>query len=152
LQTPSKITGSLAYVFGKQGLISFDYSRKDYGSTKFKPESDDFFQNLNTDISNIFTEASTYRIGGEYKYEQFSFRGGYRFEESPYVDGITIGDLNGYSLGLGYNFGNTKLDVTYDQSERSFNNNLYNLDFGNAPQATVDRKNANITVSLSFNI
>ncbi|TYA92381.1 transporter [Seonamhaeicola marinus] len=152
LQTPAKLTGSLAYVFGNQGLISFDYSRKDYGNTRFKPESDTFYQDLNARISETFTEASTYRVGGEYKHEQFSFRGGYRFEESPYADGVTVGDLTGFSLGLGYNFGNTKLDVTYDQSERSFNNSLYNLDFGNAPQATVDRTNSNITVSLSFNL
>lgn len=152
LQTPAQITGSLAYVFGKQGLLSFDYSRKDYGNTKFKPENDTYYQDLNADISNTFTDASTYRLGGEYKHKQFSFRGGYRFEESPYTDGITVGDLNGYSFGLGYNFGNTKLDFTYDYAERSFINELYHLDFGDAPQATVDRKNSNITVTLSFNI
>lgn len=152
MQTPGKLTGSLAYIFGKQGLISFDYSRKDYGSTKFKPESDAYYQDLNANINDMFTQASTYRLGGEYKHQQFSFRGGYRFEESPYTDGVTIGDLNGYSLGLGYNFGNTKIDVTYDQFERSYSNELYHLDFGNAPQAMVDRINSNITVSLSFNI
>ncbi|RED46071.1 OmpP1/FadL family transporter [Seonamhaeicola aphaedonensis] len=152
LQTPARFTGSLAYVFGTQGLISFDYSRKDYGSTKFKPENDSYYQDLNANISDVFTQAATYRLGGEYKHKQFSFRGGYRFEESPYADGITVGDLNGYSLGLGYNFGNTKLDITYDKAERSFNNNLYNLDFGTPPQAMVDRTNSNITISLSFNI
>jgi hypothetical protein len=39
LQTPSKLTGSFAYVF-KRGLISIDYAIKDYSKTKFKPESD----------------------------------------------------------------------------------------------------------------
>ncbi|NMH86609.1 OmpP1/FadL family transporter [Flavivirga algicola] len=150
LQTPAKLTGSLAYVFGKQGLISFDYSRKDYSKTKFKPTSDAFFADQNDIISNILTDASTYRLGGEYKYEQFSFRGGYRFEESPYVDGLTIGDLNGYSLGIGYNFGNTKLDVTYDRSERSNATPLYNV--GLVDTANIDRTNSNITLSLSFNI
>ena len=150
LQTPAKITGSLAYVFGTQGLISFDYSRKDYSATSFKPQND--FADLNADINNLLTTASTYKIGGEYKIKQISLRGGYRFEESPYKDGITVGDLNGYSLGLGFNFGNTKLDVTYDGYERESKNNLYNLMLGGAPQATVNRKNSNITVSLSFNI
>ncbi len=150
LQTPAKLTGSLAYVFGKQGLISFDYSRKDYSQTKFKPTSDSFFADQNDIISNILTDAATYRIGGEYKYEQFSFRGGYRYEESPYKDGFTIGDLNGYSLGVGYNFGNTKLDLTYDQSERSTSTPLYSV--GLVDTANIDRTNSNITLSLSFNI
>lgn len=150
LQTPGKLTGSLAYVFGTQGLISFDYSRKDYSATTFKPESD--FVNVNTDINDFLTTASTYKLGGEYKVKQFSFRGGYRFEESPYTDGETVGDLTGYSLGVGFNFGNTKLDLTYDKYERSFINNLYNLRFDTPPGASVDRKNSNITLSLSFNI
>lgn len=148
LQTPGKVTGSLAYVFGQQGLISFDYSRKDYGKTEFKPEGD--YVDLNEGITNVLTNASTYRLGGEYKHKQFSFRGGYRFEESPYADGVTVGDLSGYSLGLGYNFGNTKLDLTYDRSERTNATPLYNI--GLIDTATIDRVNNNITISLSFNI
>lgn len=148
LQTPSKITGSLAYVFAKQGLISFDYSKKDYGSTKFKPEAD--YSDLNAGISDVLTDASTYRLGAEYKHKQMSFRGGYRFEESPYIDGITVGDLTGFSLGLGYNFGNTKLDVTYDKWERTDETPLYNV--GLIDSASINRENSNITLSLSFNI
>lgn len=148
LQTPAKITGSLAYVFAKQGLISFDYSKKDYGNTKFTPESD--YTGLNNAISDVLTDASTYRFGAEYKHKQFSFRGGYRFEESPYLDGITVGDLTGYSLGLGYNFGNTKLDITYDKWERTDATPLYNV--GLTDTASIDKENSNITLSLSFNI
>lgn len=150
LQTPSRISGSLAYVFSKQGLISFDYSRKDYSKTKFKPESDVFFSDQNEVMSNVFTSAATYRLGGEYKVKKWSLRGGYRFEESPYADGVTVGDLNGFSLGLGFNFGNTKLDLTYDQSERSFETPLYNV--GLIDTASINRKNSNITLSLNFNI
>jgi len=150
LQTPGKVTGSLAYIFGTQGLISFDYSRKDYSNTKFKPESDTFFADQNNAMSNILTNASTYRLGGEYKHKQFSFRGGYRFEESPYKDGVTVGDLNGYSFGVGYNFGNTKLDVTYDQASRTNETPLYNIGLTDA--AIIDRTNSNLTLSLSFNI
>ncbi|MEL0454624.1 outer membrane protein transport protein [Flavobacteriaceae bacterium SZ-1-7] len=148
LQTPSKITGSLAYVFSNQGLISFDYSKKDYSKTKFTPEND--YIDLNSGISNVLTSAATYRLGAEYKHEQFSFRGGYRFEESPYKNGVTVGDLNGFSLGLGYNFGNTKLDVTYDSSERTDETPLYTV--GLTDTTRINRKNSNITLTLSFNI
>ena len=148
LQTPAKITGSLAYIFGKQGLISFDYSKKNYGKTKFTPEND--YSDLNNAINQILTDAATYRFGAEYKHKQFSFRGGYRFEESPYADGITVGDSTGFSLGLGYNFGNTKLDVTYDKWERTDTTPLYNV--GLIDTALVDRSNSNITLSLGFNI
>jgi hypothetical protein len=148
LQTPAKITGSLAYVFGTQGLLSFDYSVKDYSATKFKPAGD--FTGLNADVANLLTSAATYRIGGEYKIEKFSLRGGYRFEESPYANGFTVGDLTGYSLGVGYNFGNTKLDVTYDAFERTSETPLFNVGLTDA--AVINNTNSNITLSLSFNI
>ncbi|GAA4238847.1 outer membrane protein transport protein [Postechiella marina] len=148
LQTPAKFTGSLAYVVGKQGLISFDYSRKDYGNAKFKPTGD--FTAQNNQINSELAAAATYRLGGEYKYEQFSFRGGYRFEESPYENGTTVGDLNGYSLGVGYNFGNTRFDITFDQYMRDFETPMFNQ--GLTSPILLDKTNSNITLSLSFNI
>ncbi|AUC82233.1 OmpP1/FadL family transporter [Lacinutrix sp. Bg11-31] len=150
LQSPSKVTGSLAYIFGKQGLISFDYSRKDYSKTKFKPKSDAYFSAQNDIIANNLTAAATYKLGGEYKVDQFSFRGGYRFEESPYKNGKTVGDLNGYSLGLGYNFGNTKLDLTYDDYNQSKEYQLYSTGLTDA--ASIDANNSNITLTLGFRL
>lgn len=148
IQTPAKFTGSLAYIFGKDGLISFDYSRKDYSNTKFKPTSDTYFANQNDIISDNLKSASTYRFGGEYKVKQLSFRGGYRFEESPYKNESSIGDLTGYSLGLGYNFGTTRLDLTYDNSERETNYQLF--DVGLTDSVNLNTDNTNFTLSLSF--
>ncbi|MFD2823205.1 outer membrane protein transport protein [Lacinutrix iliipiscaria] len=150
LQTPGKLTGSLAYIFGNYGLISFDYSLKDYSNIKFKPTSDNYLSSQNNIINNNLTTAATYKIGGEYKIRQFSLRGGYRMEESPYKDSKTVGDLTGYSLGLGYSFGKIKLDLTYDHSEREQNYQLYQVGLTDA--ANLDVKNSNITMSLSFNL
>lgn len=150
LQTPGKITGSLAYVFGTSGLISFDYSRKDYGNTKFKPTSDSYFASQNEIMSNTLKGASTYRIGGEYKLKQLSFRGGYRFEESPYEDDTFYGNLNGFSLGLGYNFGNVKLDIAYDHAQRDYNQELYSVGLTDA--AHIASKNSNFLLTLGFNL
>lgn len=152
LQSPSRFTGSLAYVFAKRGILSFDYSNKNYSKTKLTPTYDPFFQDQNEVMRNVFANASTYRFGAEYKIKQVSLRGGYRFEESPYVDKTTVGDLTGYSFGLGFNFGNVKLDLAYDNAERSSQNNLYNLNFGTPPSANVDTQNQNFTFTLAFNI
>lgn len=150
LQTPGKITGSLAYIFGDTGLISFDYSLKDYGNTKFKPTSDPYFASQNDIMSNTLRNASTYRIGGEYRIQQVSLRGGYRFEESPYENDSFYGNLNGYSLGLGYNFGNVKLDIAYDHAQRDYNHQLYAVGLTDAAQ--IDSKNSNFTLTLGFSL
>ena len=149
LQTAGKFTGGLAYVFGDQGLLSFDYSIKDYGSTKFKPTSDSYFASQNNLMSNTLKNASAYKIGGEYRIRQISLRGGYRFEESPYKDDSFYGDLTGFSLGLGYNFGKMKFDIAFDQSDRNINYLLYS---GLSNTANIDSKITNVSATLSFQL
>lgn len=151
LRTPGKFTGSLAVVFGKSGLISFDYSYKDFSNTEFDSKfNNDAFQYQNDLMKNSLAVASTYRIGGEYRIENWSLRGGYRFEESPYANDDIMSSLNGYSLGFGYDFGNVMLDFAYNFSEREYNQRLYQTDF-NEP-IFVENSNSNYTVSLSFGL
>ena len=150
LQTPAKITGSLAYVFGKRGLLSLDYSMKDYSNTKFKPTSDAYFSAINNDINDRLTSAATIRLGGEYRYKHISFRGGYRFEESPYKDTDFYGDLTGYSLGIGYNFGSINLDLAFSQATRDTNYQLYNVGLTDA--ASIETNYTDFVVTLGFNL
>ena len=146
--TPGNITGSFAYIFGQKGLISFDYSLKDYSQAKLRPTND--FIGANVNIDNQLQAASTYRIGGEYRIKQFSLRGGYRFEESPYQNGTTIADLEGYSLGLGYNFGSMSVDIAYDRSEQDRNPQLFQG--GLVDTININNINSNVTLSVSFKL
>jgi len=150
LQIPGKVTGSLAYVFGKSGLLSFDYAVKDYSNAKFKPTTEALYSSLNNSISNDLDSAVSYRLGGEYRFKQISFRGGYRFEESPYKDDNFYGDLNGYSLGLGYNFGNLNIDFAFSQSERDYNYQLYTAGLTDA--AEIQSKLTDFVLTLGFNL
>jgi len=51
---------------------------------------------------------------------------------------------------LGYNFGNLKLDLAVDLSDRTINQQLYNVGLTDA--ATIDSNNTNIIMSLAFNL
>ncbi len=150
IQTPGKITGSAALVFGKQGLLSFDYGYQDMSKAELRPVTDASFAAENEFIASQLKAVNSYRIGGEYRVDRWSLRGGYHFEESPYVNESDMGDLTGFSLGLGYSFGATKLDLAFSQSERSQNHLLFETGL-NTP-ARVDSKNTNLGVSLSFNL
>ena len=149
IQTPSKWTGSLAYVFGKQGLISLDYSMKDYSRTRFKP-NDSFFRPLNASIESQLNAASELRIGAEYRIKEWSLRGGYRYEESPYNDKKVVGDLSGFSTGFGYNFGTTRLDMAYAYSQRKSQQSFFSQGFTDGP--TVKTKNNTISLTLLFEL
>ena len=150
LQTPSKITGSFAYVFGKSGLISIDYAVKDYSATRFKPENDSYYIGLNNTMSNVLNSTGEVRIGGEYKINEWSLRAGYRFEQSPYKNTNTMGDLTSYSGGLGYNFGATKLDLAYSNAKRNTQQGFFNQGFTDG--AAINSKNNVVTVTLLFEL
>jgi hypothetical protein len=148
LDTPGKITGSFAYVFGKTGLISIDYSIKDYGNTKFRPENDPYYRDLNNQMSNTLSTSGELRLGAEYKIKEWSLRGGYRFEESPYKNSTTIGDLNSFSGGLGYNFGMFKIDFAYSYAQRNSQQPFFTQGFTDG--ARINTTNNNVSLTLLF--
>ncbi|MEO0037426.1 MAG: hypothetical protein RIQ59_637 [Bacteroidota bacterium] len=148
LQTPSKFSGSFVYIFGKRGLISIDVASKNYANTTYRPKQD--FTSTNALMSNTLTTSSEVRIGGEFKIKKVSLRGGYRWEQSPYKDGTTIGDLTGYSTGFGYNFGSTKLDVAYAYAKRDYNQQFFSQGLTDA--ARIKSVNNTISVTLLFEL
>lgn len=148
LQTPDKWTLSGALVFGKEGIISFDYSTKNYANMQFKSENDD--TKINSELKSAFKNSKEYRIGLEKKLKQWSLRGGYRFEGSPYKDKNRMGDLTSFSGGLGYNFGSTKLDFAYSNAKRNYADQMFSK--GLTDKAFINSKSNNFTVTLAFEL
>lgn len=147
VQTPSKWTGSAAYVFGSKGFINIDVSSKDYSNTKFKPKDDFLYASLNDFMSDNLKRTLSYNIGGEYKIKQISLRAGYRFEESPYKVDVAFGDLIGYSGGLGFSFNNSRIDLSYANTHRNYNQSL--ISSGMNDQARINNKNDNVSLSYT---
>ena len=150
LSSPGKISASGAYIFGKSGLISIDYSYKDYSSIKFEPASDFYFQSLNETISNSLKGSSTINIGGEYRVQQLSFRGGIQFSESPYQDKSILDDSRRYSLGAGFNFGNYNLDLAYIRTEQNTKNELFNSGLSSLYNSSEYQNNFLITLGINL--
>ncbi|MCK0156408.1 outer membrane protein transport protein [Cellulophaga sp. F20128] len=149
IKTPSKVTGSLAVVFGKDGLLSFDYGFQDMRDAELRPTNDASFSMSNTAIANQLGTVTTYRLGGEYRIDEVSLRGGYRYEQSPYANGNIIGDLNGYSLGIGYNFGPSRLDLAFNTTEQDADKQLF--DAGLTTPARINHKQTNVTLGYTVN-
>ena len=146
LRTPAKLTGSVAVIFGKHGLLSLDYHYKDYNNIKLR--SDSGFADTNRNISTSLAGISSFNLGGEYRIQNWSMRAGYRFEESPYKNKVLMGNLTGYSLGFGYNFGRSKLDFSYNQTNQKVSHQLYDIGLTNA--AKIDERNGVITTSFTL--
>ena len=150
VKTPSEWTGSMALVFGKQGLLSFDYSYQDMSNAELRPSSDPSFNFVNNEISDVLGGVSTFRVGGEYRIKLVSLRGGYRFEESPYENGRTIGDLNGFSAGIGLNFGGSRLDFTYSRAEQDIDQQLFVTGIDTPAMVNSVKNNYILSYTLNF--
>ena len=122
LKTPYRLTGSMAYVFGKNGLLSVDYTFKDFKTIKLSGSN---FSQENIAINNSLQAVHQFRVGAEWRINSFSLRGGYHHENSPYKDALSGDDLAGFSLGAGYNFGFGKLDFAYQNSSNTAPYNFY---------------------------
>lgn len=149
-RAPGKVAASAAYIFGKDGLLSFDYSYQDFSNMEFSPKRDIAFTNLNRTISSELKGVSSFKVGGEYRIEQLSLRGGFNFTESPYTNDSILGDRTGFSGGLGYNFGGVSLDFAYARSEQSRNQELYAI--GLTSTAAIDTTYDSFILTLGLNL
>ncbi|MGB5263501.1 MAG: hypothetical protein WBN28_07865 [Lutimonas sp.] len=147
MNTPSEFTGSAAYIFSKFGLISFDYIYRDYQNTYLKP-SGDFIED-NGYIDQNLKGTSSFRLGTEWIVSNLSFRGGYRFVQSPYQNSFVNEDYSGYSLGMGIKFGRSLvLDFAYDSYSRSYAYRFLNIE--GVDPAVIDEDIYRITSSMVF--
>jgi long-subunit fatty acid transport protein len=148
LRTPGKLTGSFAYIFEKQGLISVDYIYKNYSNIKLSkgPFSEEN-QNFNSDLEST----GELRIGTEWRFDNFSLRGGYHIEKSPYKNALDSDDIEGYSLGAGFKFRGGKIDLSYQKYTNTAPYNIYSQ-FNQVDAAELDFDNSKITATLVLNI
>ncbi|MDD3723305.1 MAG: outer membrane protein transport protein, partial [Lutibacter sp.] len=148
LRTPSKLTGSFAYIFGGDGLVSIDYSYKNYSNIEL---SDANFINENRAFSTDLEGVGELRIGTEWRFENFSLRGGYHYENSPYKDSVSSNNLEGFSLGAGYKFRGGRLDFAYQNSSKTAPYNFY-PGSNNVNSAKLDIDTSTFTATLVLSL
>lgn len=151
-RTPSSWTGSIAYVFGKNAILSLDYIYKGYGNIYFRS---DYLKAENDIIANELTDTNAIRLGGEYRFvfnqkNSLSLRAGYRYEQSPYKNTKFIGDLNGYSFGIGYAFSGLRFDVSYDVAKQANQYQMYESVLTTPAKIDATRSNLLFTVSMKL--
>lgn len=105
-------------IFNKNALLSIDYSRKDFTQMKFRSNG---FEAQNAEINDMMQVSNRINVGGEYRIDNLNLRAGYSYVESPYKDDFTAGDINRFSVGLGYTFGMTRVDLSYVNSNQERN-------------------------------
>ena len=147
LKTPGKLTTSAAFIFSKNGLLSFDYVKRNYQNMRL---SNDNFSQENQFFQNQLRNTHSYNIGTEWRFDRFSIRGGYKFEQNPIKSENDLNNLIGYSLGAGYHFGSFRLDFSYNNSNQNSSYNFYS-DY-NVNPSTLIIDNRTFTTTLTLNL
>lgn len=150
IKTPGKITASAALVINKQGIISFDYGFQDFTTAELRPKNDANFTSVNADIKQTLTTVNSYRIGGEYRIANLSLRAGYRTEDRPFILLNNDGRTEAYSGGIGYHFGNNKIDLGFSNTKLNSTSNLLGTGFSTAAQLQNTGTQINLSYSAFF--
>lgn len=148
LRTPSKLTGSFAYIFDKHGLISIDYIFKNFSNTKLSNAN---FSQENIAFNNELQSTGQLRLGTEWRFDNLSLRGGYHIEKSPYKNAIDSDDIEGFSLGAGFKFRGGKFDISYQNSTNTSSYNFY-PQYNQINSTDLDIDTSVFTATLVLNI
>lgn len=129
-----RLVASAGVIIGKNLALNADYTLHMNGSTKLKPSS--HFTETNTFFDDNLKSSSEFRFGAEGRLDRFRIRGGYNYVQSPFdeialsydagngdvmngkVSNAFKGDINRFSLGLGYDFGGFYLDASYQYTSQ----------------------------------
>jgi hypothetical protein len=114
LYTPLKAIGSLAFIFGKYGLLSVDYEFIDYSMAYTSSDVSDM-HDLNSSLDTTFKSTSNIKAGLEGKLGIFAGRIGYAYYGNPYSSGQSNSDCKyqTYSAGLGVRGKKAYFDLVY---------------------------------------
>ncbi len=141
MDTPTRMIGSIAYQFGKKGMISFDYENVNYSNMQYRNGRDGYnFSSENTTITTIYQNTGNLRFGGEFKpIDAVSLRAGYEIFGNPYKSTIADpGDptklitqpnsnysFNVLNMGIGYRIDNVTFDIAYSLGHKTDYNYIY---------------------------
>ena len=104
LSTPSKTSISGSFIIGSKGLISAEFSSKNYGNINFITRQNAYLRSLNQELSSNYRKASMVKLGGEMRTEEIVLRAGYYSEQSSLKNGDN--SHSGITFGIGYDFKN----------------------------------------------
>jgi len=155
LKTPGRITGGATYFFGKSGFISGEADVINYTGSKYTSKTaglEDYVSGANTVIKSLYQSSYNLRLGGEYRFNNYRFRGGIGYQGEPYSEkknGISRSITN-YSLGFGYKTSGFYIDtaLTVKTSKNSYS--PYPVPGNFSPLVTMNNLTTVFLVTLGF--
>jgi len=147
--SPLRVMGNIAFVIGKQGLLSADYEWIDYSTSSLNSPSFSY-SNSNKEIANKYKGNGILKVGTEWRFLPFIFRGGYAVYGTPFKTSTQKGVRSSYSLGFGIREDVLSLDIAYVFSQTQGEYYLYSSDLVDATTTSSSSHRLMTTLAVRF--
>jgi opacity protein-like surface antigen len=140
-----RLSAGLAYVYQDRGFVSFSCETSEASATRIK--SRDFsVDDIQTQIDAQWQRLWTYRLGTEWNIAHWALRGGLVYSNS--IDRIEDFSSTTYSLGLGYDFGGSRVDLGWNTARSQQQFQLYGSDY--VPAVELSKRRNLLVIGLGF--
>ena len=150
LNTAGSVRGSFAYILNSKGLISFDFTRKNYSGIRYRPGGSNYLEtSLNNEIRSKLRSNNILQIGGEFRINpQISLRAGYISESSS--SKLYDNSISNLSLGIGYTFSYGIIDFSYQGTKYNNQRPIFNEGLTDPIGLSTKRNNYILTYRLKL--
>ena len=153
LATPWRLNGGVAFFIQKHGFISADIDYLNYGNAKYNSTTSGVsFSEDNDEIKSLYKSVINYRVGGEYRFNEFRVRAGYSFMPDPFKTPQNDVDrkTSSYTIGFGYRKQKFFIDVAFIYAQGNTSYRPYRVNSATSPLVLTDNKNTQVMVTLGF--
>ncbi|MBO4281821.1 MAG: hypothetical protein J5873_01325 [Bacteroidales bacterium] len=125
INTPYRVLGDIAFIFGNYGFVNIDYEMADYSTMRMRSDTYSFTQE-NNEITKSYRASHTIKVGGELNLSPVVFRAGYAYTSNPYTKEVgRDASRSVYSVGLGIRNMSNYVDFAYQYLTNSDNDVFY---------------------------
>lgn len=144
--TPSRLSGGVTWFFGKNGFITGDVEKVNYGGAKISNAGAGYSVAGDNQSLGRLESVLNYRLGAEYRFDKFRVRGGYSFMGDATDDDIDNGEGR-FSFGGGVRTKDYYIDLGIVSS---LGRESLVSPYAGAPLAEVSNTNTTATFSVGF--
>jgi len=153
LRTPTRLGIGATYFFGKNGFVTADVERMNFSRAKYSSGGSGIsYSEDNEDISTLYQSVTNVRVGGEFRLENYRFRGGYAFMPDPFQNeqNEVNRSIQRLTAGIGYRTQTFFVDLAlvYSLGENSYR--PYTVNTPTSPVVTYDQKNTSVLLTVGF--
>lgn len=153
LTTPGRLVMGASVFFKKLGFITADVEMVNYAGARYSSDISGISYNSdNEKINSLYQNTFNYRIGGEYRFQNFRARAGYSFMPDPFkAEQNGVGrQITSLSGGLGYRSKKFYADFALVFSQGNNSYRPYSINTVDSPLVTLKNKTTFGMITLGF--